>query len=57
MNLKEWDRQLRGMTREEYASEMRREAWRDALRAAGEVVGALTLCALLGAFCLLCAVA
>ena len=57
MSLEEWDRQLRGMTREEYAREKRREAWRAALRAVGDILGGLTVCALLGAIFWLCAVA
>ena len=57
MSLEEWDRQLRGMTREEYAREKRREAWRAALHAVGDIIGALTVCALLGVFGWLCATA
>lgn len=57
MKLEEWDRQLRGMTREEYAKEKRRKAWRDALSAVGEIFGAMTVGALLVVFCWLCAVA
>ena len=44
MTIQEWDRQLSGMTPEEYDRAMRRRAWRRRLRAAGEVVaGVLAL--------------
>ena len=54
MQIEEWDRLLCGMTREEYARAKRRRAWRERLAAAGEVLGALALFALLGVFAWLC---
>lgn len=54
MTLEEWDRQLCGMTREEYAREKRRRALHKGLGVAVEVLGALALFALLGVFAWLC---
>ena len=44
MTLEEWDRQLSGLSLEEYDREVRRRAWRRRLRAAGEIAaGVLAL--------------
>ena len=43
MTMEEWDRQLSGMTLEEYDREIRRRLRRRRLRAAGEVVAGVVL--------------
>ena len=47
MTIQEWDRQLSGMTPEEYGRAMRRRAWRRRIEAAGEVVAGVFTLALL----------
>lgn len=47
MTLEEWDRQLSGMTPEEYDRAMRRRAWRRRIEVAGEIAAGVFTLALL----------